>query len=40
MAIHEYDHIVGRERIKPRYVWAALAFAAGMLIGIALAHLG
>ncbi len=39
MAIHYYDHTLGRERIKRRYKWAVYAFAGGMLFGMIVAHL-
>ena len=34
MTLRYYDHIHGRERIKSRYKWAALAFALGMIVGM------
>ena len=39
MAIHYYDHTLGRERIKRRYLWAAYAFIGGVLAGVIMAHL-
>ncbi len=39
MAIRYYDHVIGRERIKPRYKWAVSAFAVGMLFGMVFAHI-
>lgn len=38
MTLRYYDHTEGRERIKPRYKWATVAFAVGMLVGIIVAH--
>ena len=34
MPMHYYDHTLGRERVKRRYVWALYAFAGGVLFGI------
>jgi hypothetical protein len=28
-----YDHSLGRDRVKRRYVWAAWSFAAGAAVG-------
>jgi hypothetical protein len=39
MAFRYYDHLEGRERLKPRYKWAALAFVAGLATGILFAHI-
>ena len=39
MALHYYDHTLGRERIKRRYLWAIYAFIGGVLAGVATAHL-
>jgi hypothetical protein len=33
-----YDHRLGRERLKRRYVWASMAFGAGALLGAITAH--
>jgi hypothetical protein len=34
-----YDKEQGRNRVKRRYVWGAWAFAAGVVIGVLVAHL-
>lgn len=34
-----YDNILGRNRVKRRYVWAAWAFVAGIVAGVVVAHL-
>ncbi len=34
-----YDPVVGRQRFKRRYVWAAWAFAGGIIMGYLLALL-
>jgi hypothetical protein len=39
MAIRYYDNAIGRERVKPRYKWAAIAFAAGMIFGVVCGHI-
>jgi hypothetical protein len=39
MSIRYYDSLDGRERIKPRYKWAAGAFFAGMIFGVVCGHL-
>jgi hypothetical protein len=39
MAIVYYDHILGRERVKPRYKWATVAFCIGLLAGFVCAKL-
>lgn len=39
MTLRYYDHTLGRERIKPRYKWAACAFTTGLLVGMLFAHL-
>lgn len=39
MAIRYYDHLQGRDRLKPRYKWAALAFVAGLVTGMVFAHI-
>lgn len=39
MAFRYYDRLEGRERLKPRYKWAALAFLAGLAAGMLFAHI-
>jgi hypothetical protein len=39
MAIRYYDNVEGRERLKPRYKWAAFAFAAGLIFGIVFGYI-
>ena len=39
MSLQYYDHIVGRERFKRRYIWAVYSFAGGVLVGMIFAHL-
>jgi len=39
MAIRYYDTVDGRERIKPRYKWAACAFVAGVIFGVACGYI-
>ena len=34
-----FDKEQGRNRIRRRYVWAAWAFAGGMIVGALIAHL-
>ena len=34
-----YDHRLGRERIKRRYSWAAVAFCGGAVFGALIAHI-
>jgi hypothetical protein len=38
MPLQYYDPVVGRERLKPRYKWAAMAFVAGVIVGSFFAH--
>lgn len=38
MPIRYYDHALGRERIKRRYVWAFYAFITGTVLGIMAGH--
>jgi hypothetical protein len=37
--IYYYDERAGRQRMKRRYVWAAWAFGAGFIFGLALSGL-
>jgi hypothetical protein len=39
MAIRYYDHLGGRERLKPRYKWGMYAFVAGVILGLTCGHL-
>ena len=34
-----YDSTLGRERFKRRYVWAAWAFVAGIVLGVVIAKM-
>jgi hypothetical protein len=33
-----YDQILGKERIKRRYVWGAWGFTAGVVTGLVMAY--
>ena len=37
--IHYYDPVIGRQRVKRRYLWAIRGFAIGIALGYVLCHL-
>ncbi|WP_428309528.1 hypothetical protein [Hydrocarboniphaga sp.] len=39
MALHYYDEISGRNRLKRRYLYAAIGFVGGTLFGLLVPHL-
>lgn len=38
MSLQYYDHTLGRERFKRRYIWAVYAFAGGLIVGMIFAQ--
>ena len=39
MALHYYDEVSGRNRLKRRYLYSAISFVAGLVFGLVLPHL-